>query len=360
MNERFVNIKVDREERPDLDQTYQLVVQLMGRGGGWPLTVFLTPERRPFFGGTYFPPVDRYGMPGFPKVLEAVSDAYRAAAWRGRCPGDGADRAPSQVARPARPSATGGVRRSARTCSREPRRRLARALRRRARGLRATPQVPEHDGARPDAPRARRRRRGPRARDARARRDARGRRSGTSSGGGFHRYSTDERVARAPLREDALRQRAALAALRRRLARDGDARFAETARAIAAYVAREMTATRGAASTRPRTPTARARRGSSSSGTRRDPRRARGRRRGAAELAVRAGRDTEEGNFEAHGQDGPSRRQDGIESSAVQARARAVARRGGARARAREAVRRARGARRGRSATRRCSRAGTG
>jgi uncharacterized protein YyaL (SSP411 family) len=77
MNELFVNIKVDREERPDLDQVYQLVVQLMGRSGGWPLTVFLTPEQRPFFAGTYFPPTERYGMPSFPMVLDAVADAYR-------------------------------------------------------------------------------------------------------------------------------------------------------------------------------------------------------------------------------------------------------------------------------------------
>ena len=78
MNERFVNIKVDREERPDLDQIYQLVVQLMGRSGGWPLTVFLTPDQKPFFAGTYFPPTDRYGMPGFPKVLVSVHDAYKS------------------------------------------------------------------------------------------------------------------------------------------------------------------------------------------------------------------------------------------------------------------------------------------
>ena len=77
MNERFVNVKVDREERPDLDQIYQLVVQLMGRSGGWPLTVFLTPDQRPFFAGTYFPPNDKFGMPGFPRVLTAVHDAYR-------------------------------------------------------------------------------------------------------------------------------------------------------------------------------------------------------------------------------------------------------------------------------------------
>jgi uncharacterized protein YyaL (SSP411 family) len=77
MNAGFVCIKVDREERPDLDHIYQLVVQLMGRSGGWPLTVFLTPERKPFFGGTYFPPADRHGMPGFPRILEAVGEAYR-------------------------------------------------------------------------------------------------------------------------------------------------------------------------------------------------------------------------------------------------------------------------------------------
>ena len=77
MNERYVNVKVDREERPDLAQIYQLVVQLMGGSGGWPLTVFLTPETAPFFGGTYFPPEDRHGMPGFRRVLVALSDAYR-------------------------------------------------------------------------------------------------------------------------------------------------------------------------------------------------------------------------------------------------------------------------------------------
>ena len=77
MNEGYVCIKVDREERPDLDQIYQLVVQLMGRSGGWPLTVFLTPSQKPFFAGTYFPPTDRYGVPSFPKVLDAVLDAYR-------------------------------------------------------------------------------------------------------------------------------------------------------------------------------------------------------------------------------------------------------------------------------------------
>jgi hypothetical protein len=77
MNALFVNVKVDREERPDLDQVYQLVVQLMGRGGGWPLTVFLSPDQKPFFGGTYFPPEPRYGMPSFRSVLVALAEAYR-------------------------------------------------------------------------------------------------------------------------------------------------------------------------------------------------------------------------------------------------------------------------------------------
>jgi uncharacterized protein YyaL (SSP411 family) len=76
MNERFINIKVDREERPDIDAIYQKVVQLMGQGGGWPLTVFLGPDQRPFFGGTYFPPVPSHGRPSFRQVLHALSDLW--------------------------------------------------------------------------------------------------------------------------------------------------------------------------------------------------------------------------------------------------------------------------------------------
>lgn len=78
MNERFINIKVDREERPDLDELYMNAVQAMTGGGGWPMTVFLTPDLVPFHGGTYFPPEDRMGMPGFPKVLLTVSNYYQA------------------------------------------------------------------------------------------------------------------------------------------------------------------------------------------------------------------------------------------------------------------------------------------
>src|SRR3989440_72818 len=78
MNENFVNIKVDREERPDLDQIYMTAVQMMTGQGGWPMTMFLTPEGVPFYGGTYFPPDDRFNMPGFPRVLLSVAEAYRS------------------------------------------------------------------------------------------------------------------------------------------------------------------------------------------------------------------------------------------------------------------------------------------
>jgi len=78
MNERFINIKVDREERPDLDELYMNAVQVMTGSGGWPMTVFLTPDLVPIHAGTYFPPEDRGGMPGFPKVLSVVSDYYRS------------------------------------------------------------------------------------------------------------------------------------------------------------------------------------------------------------------------------------------------------------------------------------------
>ena len=76
MNELFVNIKVDREERPDVDAIYMEAVQAMTNHGGWPMTVFLTPDGKPFYGGTYFPPSDRGGMTGFPRVLRSVADAY--------------------------------------------------------------------------------------------------------------------------------------------------------------------------------------------------------------------------------------------------------------------------------------------
>src|SRR5215217_4968210 len=76
MNEHFVNIKVDREERPDIDSIYMSAVQALTRHGGWPMTVFLTPDGAPFYGGTYFPPVPSRGMPSFQQLLLSVADAY--------------------------------------------------------------------------------------------------------------------------------------------------------------------------------------------------------------------------------------------------------------------------------------------
>lgn len=78
MNADFINIKVDREERPDIDQIYQSAHYAMNhRPGGWPLTMFLTPGQKPFFGGTYFPKQARYGMPGFLELLPKVAELYR-------------------------------------------------------------------------------------------------------------------------------------------------------------------------------------------------------------------------------------------------------------------------------------------
>jgi len=76
-NDLFVSIKVDREERPDIDVVYQNALALMGQQGGWPLTMFLTPEGEPFWGGTYFPPDSRWGRPGFSDVLRAIADTYQ-------------------------------------------------------------------------------------------------------------------------------------------------------------------------------------------------------------------------------------------------------------------------------------------
>jgi uncharacterized protein YyaL (SSP411 family) len=76
MNRLFVNIKVDREERPDIDQIYMAALTAMGDQGGWPLTMFLTPDAKPFWGGTYFPPRAQYGRHGFVQILEAVAGAW--------------------------------------------------------------------------------------------------------------------------------------------------------------------------------------------------------------------------------------------------------------------------------------------
>src|SRR5437764_423397 len=77
VNENFIAVKVDRDERPDIDSRYQTAISAMSGQGGWPLTAFLTPEGKPFYGGTYFPPDDHYGRPGLKRVLQAIATAYR-------------------------------------------------------------------------------------------------------------------------------------------------------------------------------------------------------------------------------------------------------------------------------------------
>jgi uncharacterized protein YyaL (SSP411 family) len=238
MNDGFVNVKVDREERPDLDQIYQLVVQLMGRSGGWPLTVFLTPEQKPFFGGTYFPPKDKYGMPGFPKVLSAVADAYLTKREEVASQADELTLAISKATTPdARAPYTPGPDLLERAT-----RRLSTRFDDAHGGFGQRPKFPSTMSLEVLL------RRGALVGDAQAVSRVvmaldRMRDGGVYDqlGGGFHRYSTDEAWT-VPHFEKMLYDNALLL----RLYADAwratrHARFADTARDIAAYVAREMT-----------------------------------------------------------------------------------------------------------------------
>ncbi len=101
MNEHFVNIKVDREERPDLDHIYQRALALLNQQGGWPLTMFLSPDGRPFWGGTYFPPAARYGRPGLPEVLTEISRIWRTDRARATANGTALAEALAELGRPA-------------------------------------------------------------------------------------------------------------------------------------------------------------------------------------------------------------------------------------------------------------------
>ena len=197
MNEQFVCIKVDREERPDLDAIYMDAVVALTGHGGWPMTVFLTPEGEPFFGGTYYPPAPRHGLPSFRQVLDAVARAYRerrediarerAAARRGGAlleRGRAVERAADRLD-PLR----GGARAAPR-------------LRPGARRLRRRAEVPARLRAR--APPAARR---ARSRHGHARRDG-GRRHVRPRRRRLPPLLGRRRLARAALREDALRQRA--------------------------------------------------------------------------------------------------------------------------------------------------------
>ena len=104
MNTLFVNIKIDREERPDIDHIYMSALHALGEQGGWPLTMFPTPDGTPFWGGTYFPPEPRWGRPSFRQVLQGVADAFHSRRRGGHPEHRGADATPAN-ARPPRPSA---------------------------------------------------------------------------------------------------------------------------------------------------------------------------------------------------------------------------------------------------------------
>ncbi len=241
MSERFVCVKVDREERPDLDHLYQLVVQRMGRSGGWPLTVFLTPALRPFFGGTYFPPTPRHGMASFPAVLDAVHEAWTA---RRADVEEMARELTADLARlTAAPTGDADIpidlaRRSAAT--------LAPRIDDRNGGFGDRPKFPNtmalelmlraaHDGE-------------PGALDHVERALDAMRAGGLwdQLGFGFHRYSTDAAWT-VPHFEKMLYDNALLARLAAELHRaTGAARHAETARGILAWAEREMTDPQGA------------------------------------------------------------------------------------------------------------------
>ena len=272
MNGLFVNIKVDREERPDVDQIYMQAVQSMTGHGGWPMTVFLTPDGVPFYGGTYFPPVDRHGMPGFPALARSPSPTPTARARRGGgvrpqapradAPGRAAPASPTLLSDDILPRRLSGHRGS---------------IRRAARRLRAGAEVPAADDLGvPAALLAS-------ARAIRARSTWCGRtldamaRGGMYDqvGGGFHRYSVDAQWL-VPHFEKMLYDNAQLASLYlHALARHRRPEYRRIAEETLDYVLRRCD-TRRAASSPPRTPTPRARRGSSSSGR---PTRSRGARR---------------------------------------------------------------------------------
>jgi len=239
MNELFVCVKVDREERPDLDQIYQLTVQLMGRTGGWPLTVFLTPAQRPFFAGTYFPEADRHGMPGLPTILRAVSEAYRKLR-------DEVEQQAGELTQAIADIGRGETTAGAYTPAPDLLLRASRVL------LRRFDDVHGGFGTRPKFPNTMplevMLRRGVLDDDGSARDAVRlaletMRRGGIwdQLGGGFHRYSTDERWLvphfEKMLYDNALLLRAYVDGHRV----FGGELFASTARDLAAYVTREMT-----------------------------------------------------------------------------------------------------------------------
>ncbi len=241
MNQRFVCVKVDREERPDLDDVYQHAVQLLGRHGGWPLTVFLSPDGTPFFGGTYFPKDDRYGVPSFRRVLESVAEAFGARRREIDAQGRQILSVLREIGAPKGPAglATGES--------------FSLAV---ARLLGRVDRENGGFGSRPKFPNAMDLealwRAGILGGNAEARAAAREALSAMAAGGiydqlggGFHRYSTDERWL-VPHFEKMLYDNALLAPLYlSAFVETGEARFGEVARGIFDWMAREMTSPEG-------------------------------------------------------------------------------------------------------------------
>ena len=215
LNANFVSIKVDREERPDLDAIYMRAVQALTGSGGWPMTVFLTPDGRPFYGGTYYPNARRHGLPSFRDVLEGVSAAWHDAACRRRARRDGS-RVVARTDRAPRPRGRAGRDRHPR-CGRV---RAGVRLRRRGRGLGRPDEVPPADGSGVPAAPCRVRRRPRAAAGPPNPGPDGGRGNPRPAGWRVQPLRHGAHLAGAPLREDALRQRPARAHLPPRLAAD--------------------------------------------------------------------------------------------------------------------------------------------
>jgi uncharacterized protein YyaL (SSP411 family) len=238
LNEHFVSVLVDREERPDVDQIHQLAAQILGQSGGWPLTVFLTPDARPFFVGTYFPPEDRLGMLGMPRLLETIREAFTGRRDEVELQGQELTRAlerAQKLADTPEPRSKPG----------EPFSAAAKALLER---------VDTTHGGFGDRPKFLNvtvlealLRCGVRTGDQRCLESVRRALDRMREGGiwdqlegGFHRYSTDERW-RVPHFEKMLSDNALILRLYARSARIfGDERYAETARSIVAYALARM------------------------------------------------------------------------------------------------------------------------
>jgi uncharacterized protein YyaL (SSP411 family) len=241
MNREFVNIKVDREERPDLDEIYMTATQILTGQGGWPNSVFLTPDLQPFFAGTYFPPEDRYGRPGFLHVLDDLADAWKQrrgeiheqAAEMAKAMGRFLEERASPAAEPPGPGVCWRCVDS-----------LARRFDREWGGFGGAPKFPtpsnlllllEMAGERQDAA------------DMLAATLGAMARGGIYDqlAGGFHRYATD-REWKVPHFEKMLYDNGALLEIyAREHARSGDAQSARIVRETAAFLAREMTAAEG-------------------------------------------------------------------------------------------------------------------